>query len=122
MTRIHTAERRGSGARFSASDRPVPAYLARNRAPAVPRPADYRAEAALRFKITAASLGVFALLVVVANAPRMVGIPLAITLLTALAVVGVLRGVAAFVDRQMRVVGAALSAGSPPRPATDSRA
>ena len=60
---------------------------------------------ARRLKVTAWSIAVVALLAFALSAPPAAVPPVAILLLTVLAAVGALRGVVAFVDRQMRKSG-----------------
>jgi hypothetical protein len=101
MARMRTSTSRGSGTRFSASSRPLPAQLGRGRASTAERVSVGSAVAA-RMRVTTAAFAVLALVALVAGAPQTVTVPLATILLTALVVAGVLRGVAALVDRQMR--------------------
>ena len=61
---------------------------------------------ARRLRVTGWSVAVVALLAFALSAPPAAVSPVAILLLTVLAAVGALRGVVAFVDRQMRQTGA----------------
>ena len=70
------------------------------------RPGDATAATARRLKVTIWSIAIIALLAIVLGAPPAAVPPVAILLLTVLAAVGALRGVVAFVDRQMRQAGA----------------
>ena len=99
MTRNTTSTYSGPYARFSASSRPIPPDFGGRHPAAAGRPAAGRAPDSARLTRAAlVALPLFAVLAILVSAPGSVTIPLAVLLLTGLAV----NGAVALVDRRLR--------------------
>jgi hypothetical protein len=98
MTRNTTGTYSGPYARFSASSRPIPPDFGVRRVTVVARPAGPPLDSARLTRAALVALPLFAVLAILASAPRSVTIPLAVLLLTGLAV----NGAVALVDRRLR--------------------
>ena len=114
MTHITTTMQRGSGARFSASSRPIPQDL-RRRISAPARVAMLPITLAVRMTVIAIMLAVLAFAALVAMAPAKVTIPLATVLLLGFAVGGVIARIDRHRSRVRVMGGASLSSQAPAR-------
>lgn len=113
MTHIATSTQRGAGARFSASERPIPRNLGRHTSP--PGIGALPINLAVRMTVIAVMLAFLALAALVVMAPTKVTIPLATVFGLGFAAAGVV----GFIDRRrsrVRIMGgAALSSSAPAR-------
>jgi hypothetical protein len=114
MTHITPTMQRGSGARFSASSRPIPQDL-RRRISAPARVGTLPINLAVRMTVTVIMLAVLALAALVVMAPAKVTVPLATVLVLGFAVGGVVARIDRHRSRVRIMGGAGLSSSAPAR-------
>jgi hypothetical protein len=114
MTHITPTMQRGSGARFSASSRPIPQDL-RRRISAPARVGTLPINLAVRMTVTVIMLAVLALAGLVVMAPAKVTVPLATVLVLGFAVGGVVARIDRHRSRVRIMGGAGLSSSAPAR-------